>query len=89
MDVNPLCATQRNLQIYLMTSLLGWNPGMGPPPQDFRQGAGPPAGPLAQGPPQRGPPPMTGMPQFQGYGQVGGFGQSECKGKIRLFSSSF
>ena len=67
---------------------------MGPPPADFRQGAGPPAHPLAQGPPQRGPPPMQGMPQFNGYGQVGGFGQSKffiqisskCKKSTRFVS---
>lgn len=56
-----------------------WRPGMGPPPQDFRQGNGPPrAGGGGGGPPPMAPPPMQGMPQFAGYEQVGGFGQSKC-----------
>lgn len=55
-----------------------WRPGMGPPPQDFRQGNGPPRGGGGGGPPPMAPPPMQGMPQFAGYEQVGGFGQSKC-----------
>lgn len=55
-----------------------WRPGMGPPPQDFRQGNGPPRAGGGGGPPPMAPPPMQGMPQFAGYEQVGGFGQSKC-----------
>lgn len=51
----------------------------GPPPQDLRQGAGPPIANASMGPPVRGPPPMQGMPQFAGYEAAaqGAFGQSE------------
>lgn len=71
-----------HLSIYLYIHLYinfttEWQPGMGPPPADFRQGNGPPRrGGGGGGPPPVAPPPMQGMPQFSGYEKVGGFGQS-------------